>query len=114
MHERLLRLNNAGAMANMPRSLIKSRKQPADRTTGNEAIAHWVAANRAGRRLAARTVECVGGSLSAARSTVVFADALRSEPPPSGCFNPEEIWTLNGLEGMLRAAGISVVSHPQP
>jgi hypothetical protein len=43
----------------------------------------------------------------------VFADALRTEPPPSGCFNPEEIWTLSGLEGMLRAAGISVVSHPQ-
>ena len=114
LHERLLRLNGAGAMASMPRSLIKSRKQHADRTTANEAIAHWVAAIRAGRRLGARTVECAGGSLSAARSTVVFADALRTEPPPSGCFNPEEIWTLDGLEGMLRAAGISVVSHPQP
>lgn len=114
LHERLLRLNNAGAMASMPRSLIKSRKQCVDRTTANEAIAHWVAAIRAGRRLGARTVECAGGSLSAARSTVVFADALRSEPPPSGCFNPEEIWTLDGLEGMLRTAGISVVSHAQP
>jgi hypothetical protein len=113
LHERLLRLNDAGAMASMPRSLIKSRKQRADPTTANEAIAHWVAAIRAGRRLGARTVECAGGSLSAARSTVVFADALRTEPPPSGCFSPEEIWTLNGLEGMLRAAGILVVSHPQ-
>ena len=114
LHERLLRLNNAGAMASMPRSLIKSRKQCADRTTGDEPVAHWVAAIRAGRRLGARTVECVGGAVSAARSTVVFADALRIDRPPSGCFNPEEIWMLSGLEDTLRAAGISVVSHPQP
>ena len=114
MHERLLRLNNAGAIASMPRSLIESRKQNGERTTRNEAVAHWVAAIRTGRRLGARTVECLGGSLSAARSTVVFADSLRTEPPASGCFNPEEIWTLSGLEAKLRAAGISVVSHPQP
>ena len=98
----------------MPRSLIESRKQNGERTTRNEAVAHWVAAIRTGRRLGARTVECLGGSLSAARSTVVFADSLRTEPPASGCFNPEEIWTLSGLEAKLRAAGISVVSHPQP
>jgi hypothetical protein len=114
VHERLLALNSAGAMASMPRSLIEPGKQRADGTAGNEPVAHWVAAIRAGRRLAARTVECVGGSLSAARSTVVLADALRTEPPQFGCFNPEEIWTLGGIEAKVRAAGISVVSHPQP
>ena len=46
MHERLLRLNNAGAIASMPRSLIESRKQNGERTTRNEAVAHWVAAIR--------------------------------------------------------------------
>jgi hypothetical protein len=114
VHERLLALNSAGAIASMPRSLIALRKQRADGTAGNEPVAHWIAAIRAGRRLGARTVECLGASLSAARSTVVFADALRTEPRPSGCFNPEEIWTLSDLEAKLRAAGISVVSHPQP
>jgi hypothetical protein len=114
VHERLLGLNGAGAMASMPRSLIALRKQRGDGTAGNEPVAHWIAAIRAGRRLGARTVECVGGSLSAARSTVVFADALRTEPAPAGCFNPEEIWTLRGVEAKLRAAGIAVVSHSQP
>jgi len=112
MHERLLELNSAGAMTNLPSSMIERRKPRADGTAGSEPVAHWVAAIRAGRRLAARTVECVGGSVSAARSTVVFADALRTEPPPSGCFGPEEIWTLSGVEAKLQPAGISVVSHP--
>ncbi len=114
IHERLLGINSAGAMASMPRSLIELRKQRVNGTNGNEPVAHWIAAIRHGRRLAARTVECVGGSPSAARTTVVLADALRTEPPPSGCFNAEEIWTLSGVEAKLRAAGISVVSHPQP
>jgi hypothetical protein len=115
VHERLLGLNSAGTIATMPRSLIQSRKQRADGTiTDREPVAHWIAAIRHGRRLAARTVECLGGSPSAARTTVVLADALRHEPPPSGCFNAEEIWTLAGVEAKLRAAGISVVSHPQP
>ena len=109
VHERLLELNSAGAMTSLPRSLIESRKQRVDGTASDEPVAHWIAAIRAGRRLAVRTVECVGGSLSAARSTVVFADALRTEPPPSGCFDPEEIWTLSGVEAKLRAAGITVV-----
>ncbi len=113
MHERLLALNGAAAMASMPKSLIELHKQRADGANGNEAVAHWIAVIHAGRRLAARTVECVGGSLSAARATVVFADALRTAPPPSGCFNPEEILTLSGVEAKLRAAGISVVSQPQ-
>jgi len=111
VHERLLELNGAGAMANLPRSLIGVRKQRVDGSAGDEPVAHWIAAVRAGRRLGVRTVECVGGSRSAARSTVVFADALRAGPPPSGCFDPEEIWTLSGVEAELRDAGISVVSH---
>jgi NAD(P)-dependent dehydrogenase (short-subunit alcohol dehydrogenase family) len=113
MHERLLALNDAAAMASMPRSLIEVHGPRANGATGDEAVAHWIAAIRAGRRLAARTVECVGGSLSAARSTVVFADALRTSPPPPGCFNPEEILTLGAVEARLRAAGVSVVPQPQ-
>jgi len=42
----------------------------------------------------------------------VFADSLRAAPTPSGCFDPEEIWTLSGIEDKLKAAGITVVSHP--
>jgi NAD(P)-dependent dehydrogenase (short-subunit alcohol dehydrogenase family) len=113
VHERLLDLNRAGAMARLPRSLIGSRRPRVNGTPSDEPVAHWIAAVRAGRRLGASTVRCVGGSRSAARSTVVFADALRAKPTPSGCFDPEEIWTLSGVESKLRDAGVTVVSHPQ-
>lgn len=108
VHERLLALNGAGVMTSLPRSTIVLRQQGAD-GVASEPVAHWVAAIRGGRRLGARTVQCAGGSLSTARSTLVFADALRTGPRPSGCFNPEEIWTLSGVESKLQAAGISVV-----
>ena len=111
VHERLLELNGAGAMTSLPRSFIGARKQGVNGTPGGEPVEHWIAAVRDGRRLGVRTVQCVGGSRCAARSTVVFADALRAGPPPSGCFDPEEIWTLTGVEAQLRAAGITVVSH---
>jgi len=111
VHERLLELNGAGAMTSLPRSFIGARKQDVNGTPGGEPVAHWIAAVRDGRRLGVRTVQCVGGSGCAAGSTVVFADALRAGPPPSGCFDPEEIWTLSGVEAKLRTAGITVVSH---
>jgi hypothetical protein len=114
LHERLLELNKTGAMADLPRSLIGLRRQRADASAGNEPVVHWIAAVRAGRRLGVRTVECLGGFMGAARSTVVFADALRTQPAPNGCFDPEEIWTLPGVEANLRAAGIAVVSRAGP
>jgi NAD(P)-dependent dehydrogenase (short-subunit alcohol dehydrogenase family) len=112
LHERLLELNREGAMVNLPRSVIGARRQGVNGTAAEEPVAHWIAAIRAGRRLGARTVECVGGSRSAARTTVVFADALRTKPPRRGCFDPEEIWTLSSIESKLRDAGVTVVSHP--
>jgi hypothetical protein len=112
LHERLLQLNSTGAMADLPRSLIGSRRRRADASASNEPVVHWIAAVRAGRRLGVQTVECLGGFVGAARSTVVFADALRTQPSPNGCFDPEEIWTLPGVEAKLRGAGIAVVPRP--
>ena len=112
IHDRLLELNRAGAMASLPRSLIGVRKLRVNGTASDEPVAHWVAAIRAGRRLSVRTVKCLGDFRCAARSTVVFADALRAHPPLPGCFDPEEIWTLGDVEAGLQAAGITVASHP--
>lgn len=111
MQERLLELNRAGAMTSLPRSLIGVQKHGIDLAAGAEPVAHWIAAVRDRRRLGICTVQCAGGARSAASSTVVFADALRAGPVPSGCFDPEEIWALSGVEAKLRAAGIRVVSH---
>jgi uncharacterized protein YbjT (DUF2867 family) len=110
-HERLLALNNRGAIAALPRSLIAAREPRVDGAASDEPVAHWIAAIRGGRRLSARTVECRGDFLHAARSTVVLADALLAQRLRGGCFDPEEIYTLSGLEAQLRGSGINVVAH---
>jgi hypothetical protein len=108
-HERLLELNASAAMSELPTALVGSRALSAGDPAGDEPITHWIAAVRRGRRLSARTVECDGEFPSAARGTVVFADALLTRHRLGGCFDPEEIWTLRGVEPELLAAGITVV-----
>ena len=111
VHERLLELNSAGAMNELPKSLVGSRRPPVGGNAGVEPVAHWIAAVRGSRRLGARTVECRGDVLHAARSTVVFADALLTHQPGGGCFDPEEICTLDSVEARLHQDGISIVTH---
>jgi hypothetical protein len=110
-HERLLALNSEGAMISLPRSVIGSRRAPTAGFASDEPVAHWISAIHRGRRLSARTVECRGDFLHAARSTVVLADALLSRARRGGCFEPEEMFTLAGIEARLRAAGIRIVAH---
>jgi predicted hotdog family 3-hydroxylacyl-ACP dehydratase len=76
-------------------------------------VAHWIAAVREGRRLNARTVECRGDLLHAARSAIVFADALLGSRRGAGCFDPEEICTLRGVQDELEAAGVRIAA-PRP
>ncbi len=110
-HERMLDVNRAGAMTELPRSVFGARALPIGGAPSNEPVAHWIAANRGERRLGARTVECRGDYLHAARSAVVFADALLGQAAHGGCFDPEEICTLSGVEAGLREAGITIVRH---
>jgi hypothetical protein len=112
VHERLLALNNSGSMNQLPRSLIAPPRSSRDGTTGDEPVAHWIAAIKAGRALGVRTVQCRGDFLHAARSTVVFADAVLSSPHRAGCFDPEEICTLPALKPELAAAGITIATGP--
>ena len=110
-HERMLELNRAGTMTTVPRSLIATRQLPSDGTASDEPVAHWIAASRGERRLAARTVRCRGDYWHAALSTVVFADQLLTQDRRAGCFGPEEIFTLPGLAAQLRAARITVAEQ---
>jgi hypothetical protein len=109
-HECLLGLNCSGAMATLPRDWLRTQAQPAG-AVGHEPVAHWVAAKRRGRRLAARTVQCQGDFVHAAASTVMFADALRAGRPRGGCFDPGELFRLAELESELRESGIWIIER---
>jgi NAD(P)-dependent dehydrogenase (short-subunit alcohol dehydrogenase family) len=111
VHERLLELNTAGAMNRLLRSELAVWSSSRDRGASDEPVAHWIAAIRAGRRLGARTVQCRGDSVHAARCAVLFADVLRARDGHGGCFDPEEICNVIGVESRLRREGISIVTH---
>jgi hypothetical protein len=87
-------------------------RTPAGGSASREPVAHWIAAKRRGRRLAARTLECAGHYRHAARCAVVFAETLLEEPQSGGCFDPEELFTLDELAQRLARSGISTVSQP--
>ena len=108
-HERLLALNDAGAMSKLSKSLLGPRVPDRDRTPSQEPVAHWIAAIRGDRRLAACTVRCRGDFVHAASSAVLFAGALCARPPGGGCFDPEEVCTLDEVGGKLSDVGISIV-----
>jgi hypothetical protein len=109
VHQQLLELNVAGAMNELPRSLIGVPQLAVAAPVHDEPVAHWVAAIRGGRRLTARTIECRGDFPHAARSAVVLADVLLRQHGRSGCFDPEEIAAFGDIEAGLHAAGISIV-----
>lgn len=111
VHEQLLELNRAGAMDQVPTSLTAVPRRTGEGSPSDEPVAHWIAAIRAGRRLCARTVQCRGDFPHAAGCTVAFADALRGRERRGGCFDPEEIFTLSGLEARLRSEDISLLTH---
>jgi hypothetical protein len=111
VHERLLELNASAALNKLPRELVGARSPIADGTPSDEPVAHWISAGRQGRRLAARTVLCRGDFLHAARSTIVFAEALLSPAQRAGCFDPEEICTLSAVQDKLRDAGITIAAQ---
>jgi hypothetical protein len=111
VHERLLALNRAGGMTGVPRDLLDPRTPAADAAPSDEPVAHWIAAVRSGRRLGARTVQCRGDYLHAARSAVVFANLLRTRERAGGCFDPDEICTLDEVKAQLREVGITIVAH---
>jgi hypothetical protein len=82
---------------------------PADGGASREPVAHWIAAKLGGRRLAARTLECAGHYAHAARCALVFAENLLEEPRRAGCFDPEEVFTLDELKSKLARSGIRTV-----
>lgn len=112
LHERLLEVNATAALNKLPKELIGARSASVDGTPSDEPVAHWIAAVRDGRRLDARTVRCRGDFLHAARSTIVFAEALLARRKQPGCFDPEEICTLSAVQPRLQAAGITIAAQP--
>lgn len=102
-------------MRNAARAVIPPtgfRRVPAGGHASGEPVVHWIAAKLRGRRIAARTLRCRGNYLHAAGCALVFAETLLEKRPGGGCFDPEELFTVEELEPRLARAGVSIVSEP--
>jgi hypothetical protein len=112
----LLALNRLGLMSRLPRAAFVRTHKAAPTEATAEPVTEWVAVRRRGMRLAATTIEGEGGYRMTAAATVVLADALLdahgAPVPEPGCFDPQELFTLEQLEAGLRQAGVRVVRHP--
>jgi hypothetical protein len=106
-------LNALRMIAGTPRlAFVAGRgRVPAEAT--REPIAEWVAVKQRGERLAARVVHGRGDYRMTAASTVVFGEALlelrAAQPPRSGVFAPEELFSLEQLRPAFERGGFEIV-----
>ena len=112
----LLAVNELRLMSTLPRAaFVRGPTTPPTEAT-TEPVTEWVAVRRRDTLLAATTIEGEAGYRLTAAATVVLADALLDENGPSavepGCFDPQELFTLEQLEADLREAGVRVVQQP--
>jgi hypothetical protein len=93
-------------------------EHPAAANATRERFTEWVAVLRHGTRLAAATIEGEGGYRITATATAVLAsallDAVAKNSELRGCFDPQELFTLQQLDPHLRQAGINILHHEAP
>jgi hypothetical protein len=113
LNRALLVLNRLGVMSRLPRAAFVRRGEIDPEATSSDPVREWVAVLRDGSRLGARTIEGDGGYPMTASATLAFVDALldpdHGGTRPSGCFDPDELLTLDALAPRLDAMGVHVV-----
>ncbi len=112
LNRALLVLNALRLMSVLPGTMFAGKSTVPERIT-REPVTEWVSVLRHGTRLAACTIEGEGAYRTTVAATAVFAsallDAVAGNSDRSGCFDPQELFTLQQLDASLRTAGINVV-----
>jgi hypothetical protein len=112
-HRAMLALNATGLLSRLPRGAFRPSKVENGAPT-TEPVAHWVAVQEGGRRIAASTLECEGDFVTAGRCTRALAEALLDEDRGAdgrGVFCPEDLVTIGRIMPRLDAAGVRVVDR---
>lgn len=116
LHKLVVALNPLGLLSEVPKAPFLIGRHTAPAQPSSEPILHWAAATRRGAQLDARSAECTGAYLHAAAAAEIFSDAFMRATDIealTGCFNPEELFTLDHLRSRIENAGINVVDRRQ-
>jgi len=105
----LLAANAAGACRLLPRAQFAAPRRAGAGGASRDPVAEWVAVTRAGRRLAATTIECEGDYRGTAAASVAFAEAALARELPPGCHEPQELFALEQLAPRLAQDGVRIV-----
>jgi hypothetical protein len=79
-------------------------------TASREPTVIWVGACHRKRRLGVRILECEGDYRTTATLARLFAIELLHHPSQPGCFNPEDVLTLEQLAPSLDGIGLRVTT----
>jgi len=107
----LLAANALGACRLLPRAQFASARPAGADGASRDPVAEWVAVTRAGRRLAAMTVECAGDYRGTASAAVAFAEAAAARELAPGCHEPQQCFELAQLTPRLAADGVRIVAQ---
>jgi hypothetical protein len=100
-------MNTLRLISVLPRAgFARDRGSKAD--ASREPTAIWVGARRGSKRLGVSVLECDGDYRTTAAAARVFGEALLSGRVRPGCFNPEDVFSLDDLLPALEGVGLRV------
>jgi hypothetical protein len=109
VHRPFLALNRVGLMKTIPRAPILRGAEKAPKSATNEPVAIWIAISRQERRRAARALSLNGDYRATAEISVAMAEALlKRAGTESGCYDAEDLFTLDAIIRDLPSIGIEL------
>lgn len=106
-------INRMRLMSILPRAAFLIGRGGATEEASRHPCAIWIGVRRGNRRLGASILECEGDYRTTAASARVFGEALLERPTRPGCFNPEDLFSLNDLLPALGEVGLRVNPPPR-
>src|SRR5204863_8064325 len=112
LNRTLLGLDGLSVMKALPLAAFTAGRGRAPSEPTSEPVAMWVGALSEGRVLGGRRFTCRGDYRTTATITVGLGEGLMAAASrgQSGCFDPDELFTVADLEPGWRAAGIELGS----
>lgn len=113
LHGFLLALNAARLISRLPTASFTAGTAKVPDKPSEEPISEWVAVEKGGKRLAARTIEGKGYYRMTAAATLAFAETLLASPTERrGLLSIDQLLALDAVLPSLERHGVFVREQP--
>jgi hypothetical protein len=104
-------INRMHLMSVLPKAAFLIGRGGATEEASKHPCAIWIGVRRGNKRLGASILECEGDYRTTAACARVFGEALLERPTQPGCFNPEDLFSLDDLLPALGEVGLRVIDQ---